>query len=289
MIYVTGANGRLGRVILRMVDGIPLVRRSYGLKNEVVTSYDVEELKKILRDARAVLHVAGSMKFNDKRSLWEGNVRITENIINSIPKDAKVVFASSISVYGSNPPYMANEETEINPDSEYAKTKAIAEEIVRSHRDHVILRIGTIYGTQYDVYFRFISMINRGVVPMIGTGENRVPFVHVNDVADCFVKALRRDVRGIYIVCGNSERLKDVVVFTASLLRKRFFILRIPKTLAKMLAKPLGLSEHVKVLTSDRVFDISKAMRELNFRPRKIWDGIREIVNYWRSLNEGQG
>ncbi len=286
MIYVTGASGRLGRVVLKKIDGIPLVRRSVGLKNEVVTNYDVEELGKIFRDAKAVLHIAGSMKFNDRKSLWEGNVKITENVVNALPSNTKIIFASTIAVYGSNPPYMANEETEINPDNEYAKTKAKAEEIVKSHRRHVILRIGPIYGVQYEEYLKMISLISKGVIPIIGSGKNRIPFVHVDDVANCFVESLRRDVEGVYVVCGKSERLRDIMVFTARLLRKRFFILRIPKNLARCLAKPLGLEEHVKVLTSDRVFDISKAMRELGFKPREIWDGIREIVNYWRSRNE---
>ena len=289
MIFVTGANGRLGRVVLRKVNGIPLVRRSFGLGREVVTSYDVEDLRRILRNARAVLHIAGSMKFNDKKALWEGNVEITENVVNAIPRNSKIVFASSIAVYGSNPPFMANEETDINPDTEYAKTKAIAEEIVRSHRNHVILRIGTIYGVQYGEYLRMISMMCKGVVPIVGSGENRIPFVHVEDVADCFFNALKRNVRGVYVVCGKSERLNEIVKFLAKLIGKRFFTLKIPESLAKVIARPLGLSEHVKVLTSDRVFDTSKAMRDLNFKPREIWDGIREIVNYWRSLNEGKG
>jgi nucleoside-diphosphate-sugar epimerase len=286
MIYLTGASGRLGSAVLKRVNCIPLVRRSVGLRNEIVTSYDVEELTRIFRDAKAVLHIAGSMKFNDKKSLWEGNVKITENVVNALPSNAKIIFASTIAVYGSNPPYMANEETEINPDNEYARTKAKAEEIVKSHRRHVILRIGTIYGVQYEEYLKMISLINRGIVPIIGSGKNRIPFVHIDDVANCFVESLRREVEGVYVVCGKSERLRDIMIFTARLLRKRFFILRIPKNLARCLAKPLGLEEHVKVLTSDRVFDISKAMKELGFRPRDIWDGIREIVNYWRSRNE---
>ncbi len=289
MIYVTGANGRIGRVVLKRVNGIAVVRRSCGLPNEVVTSYEVEELRRVFKDAKAVLHIAGSVKFKDRKSLWKGNVELTEKVVNALPSNAKIVFASSIAVYGSNPPYMANEETPINPDNYYAKTKALAEEIVSSHRKHVILRIGTVYGIQFDDYIKMISLISNGFVPIVGSGENRIPFVHVEDVAECFLNSLREDVRGVYVVCGKSERLRDIMVFTAKLLRRRFFILRIPKSLAKALAKPIGLEEHVKVLTSDRVFDIRKAMRDLSFNPREIWDGIREVVDYWRRLNEGKG
>ena len=44
MIYVTGANGRIGRVVLSKVNGIAVVRRSCGLPNEIVTSFEVEYL-----------------------------------------------------------------------------------------------------------------------------------------------------------------------------------------------------------------------------------------------------
>ncbi|WP_457550609.1 NAD-dependent epimerase/dehydratase family protein [Archaeoglobus sp.] len=288
MIYVTGANGRIGRVVLKRVNGIAVVRRSCGLPNKIVTSYEVEELRKVFKDAKAVLHIAGSVKFNDKRSLWKGNVELTEKVVNALPNNAKIIFASSIAVYGSNPPYMANEKTPTNPDNYYAKTKALAEEIVSSHRNHVILRIGTVYGPHFKEYVKMITLISRGLVPIVGGGKNRIPFVHVEDVAECFLNALRKDVRGIYIVCGRSERQRDIMLFTAKLLRRRFFILKIPKSLAKALARPLGLEEHVKVLTSDRVFDTRRAMKDLSFNPREIWDGIKEVVNYWRRLNEGK-
>lgn len=289
MIYVTGANGRIGRVVLKKVDGIALVRRSCGFKREIVTSYDTEELKKIFRDAKAVLHVAGSVRFNDRRDLWKGNVELTENVVNAIPRDAKLVFASSIAVYGKNPPLMANEDTPTNPDNFYAKTKLKAEEIVLSHKNSVILRIGTVYGKHFNEYLKMIDLISKGIVPLIGNGSNRIPFTHVEDVAECFLNALKRDVRGIYVVCGKSERLRDIMIFTARLLRKKFVIVRIPKILAKTLAKTFGFYEHFKVLTSDRVFDTSKARKELNFKPTSIWDGIREVVDYWRSVNERKG
>ena len=286
MIYITGASGRLGRVVFNRVGGIPLVRRKCGLRGEIVTSFEVEELRKIFRDAKAVLHIAGSVKFNDKKSLWKGNVELTENIVNALPDNAKIIFASSIAVYGRNPPYMADESTQINPDNEYAKTKAIAEEIVSSHKNHVILRIGTIYGEVYKDYFKMISVISKGIVPILGSGDNRIPFVHVEDVADCFYNALRRDVKGIFVVCGKSERQRDIMFYTAKLLRNRFLVVRIPIKLASAFAKLFGLSEHFKVLTSDRVFNFERAVRDLNFKPRDIWEGIREMVAIWRSRYE---
>ncbi|RUM46878.1 MAG: hypothetical protein DSY80_01450 [Desulfocapsa sp.] len=94
-------------------------------------------------------------------------------------------------------------------------------------------------------------------------------------------------MKGIYVVCGKSEKQKDIMLYTAKLLRNRFLVVRIPIKLASAFAKLFGLSEHFKVLTSDRVFNFRKAVRDLNFKPRDIWSGIEEMVAIWRSRYEG--
>ncbi len=297
MIFITGASGKLGYCVYRMFDGriIPLVRRRCGLKNEIVTSFDFEELKRILKDARVIIHIAGSTEFWNRKSLWKGNVELTEKIVNSIPEKSLILFASSVSVYGSNPPMMADENTPINPDSEYARTKAIAEEIVRSHPNYVIFRIGPIYGEMYKIYFKFFSIMERGIVPVIGSGNNRIPFIYVRDVACCFVKAIKKDLRGIYIICGKPKRQRDIMIYSAKKLTNSFTVIRIPKNVAYASARVCELigrgitREHIKVLACDRVFKIEKAKKDLGFQPISIWSGIDRMIRAYRRNKYGKG
>src|SRR4030095_16442182 len=99
-VYIIGASGRLGRRVLEMTKAIPLVRRHSGLKGEIVTDFSDHQLGEILKDAGAVLHVAGSVDTLDRKKLREANVELTRKIVNALPKGCRIVFSSSISVYG---------------------------------------------------------------------------------------------------------------------------------------------------------------------------------------------
>jgi hypothetical protein len=61
-IYLTGANGRLGREILKLLpSAIPIVRNSRNIPNEVISDFSEISLKRILSEADVVIHAAGSV------------------------------------------------------------------------------------------------------------------------------------------------------------------------------------------------------------------------------------
>ena len=129
-IYLTGATGRVGRAVLNAIpDAVPLVRHPAGLENERVVDFSNEdELKKTLGDASVLVHIAGSVKTYDKRELWKSNFELTKRLVEALPEDARIVFASTVAVYGKKPVDVpADENTPVNPDSEYAKSKYEAE------------------------------------------------------------------------------------------------------------------------------------------------------------------
>ena len=291
MIYITGATGRLGKEVLKLLNNaVPLVRKPSGLENEKVTDFSHEELKKVLKNADVIIHLAGSMKFSDKKELRASNVEVTKNIVDSLPKKARIVFASSISVYGKNPKNPVNENTPSKPDSEYARSKLEAEKLVSKHDNHVILRIGTMYGMGYGEYFRILKLINQGKMAIIGNGKNRVSFVHVEDVAQTVKNSIKAKT-GVYVIAGDSFPQKEIYEIAAKELKAEKPKRRIPTIIAHLLTwiyekeasfrgKKLAMTtEHIKILSSDRVFDCSKAKKELKFKPRDISDGIRSMVS----------
>jgi nucleoside-diphosphate-sugar epimerase len=291
MIFITGANGRLGREVLKRIPkAIPLVRKPSGLKNEVVTNFEIHELKKILKNAKFVIHLAGSMNFLNPTELWASNVELTRNIVEALPQKCRIIFASSVSVYGKFLRELpADECSPLNPDSPYAKSKAEAEEIVKKHNNHVILRIATMYGKGFDDYYEILRQIKKGSMHIIGDGQNRIPFVHVEDVADAIKYSLKAK-KGVYVIAGDGEKQEEILHMAASILNVPPPTGRIPLDAALMFAafeekkallmgvKPKLTTEHVLILASDRVFDCSKAKKELKFKPRPIVDGIKEIV-----------
>ncbi|MDD5022606.1 MAG: NAD-dependent epimerase/dehydratase family protein [Candidatus ainarchaeum sp.] len=296
MIYITGANGRLGKEVLKLLpEAIPLVRKKSGSKKEIVTDFSEKELKEILKNAKIMVHLAGSMNFLDHNELWETNVKLTERIVNSLPKNSKIIFSSSISVYGKRIAELpADEKTKINPDTPYSKSKDFAEKIISKHKNYVILRIGTIYGKGFEDYYMILKMIEKGNMYLIGDGENKIPFVHVEDVAYAIKNAINRG-KGIYVLTGECKKQREIIDMASSELKVKTVLKRVPESFALMFAKaeeigakmekrkPKITQEHIMVLSSDRDFDCSKAKKELNFKPRKIEKGIREMVKNYKN------
>lgn len=291
-IFLTGGTGKLGKEVLRLIpSAVPLVRRAAGLRNEAVVDFSSpQSLKKALAGCGALIHLAGSMKFHDPRALREGNVTMTKNLLAALPKNALVVFASSVSVYGKSLAGAVDEKTPPRPDSPYSRTKYEAEKMVMEGKNSVALRIGPIYGPQYEDYPKFLKLIRMGRMAILGSGKNPVSFVHVEDVAQAVKNALRARP-GIYVVAGPSETQERIYEIAAKGMGVPAPKIRIPVGIALALAgmeekialltgkKPLLTREHVSILAKPRVFDFSKAEKGLKFRPRPLEKGIMEIIN----------
>lgn len=291
-IFIAGATGKLGQAVLKLLpNAIPLVRKKSGLKNELAVDFSNHaQLKKALTNCNTLIHLAGSTKFYDEKSLYEGNVLLTKNLLSALPKNAKAIFASSVSIYGKNLSGKASEKTKPNPDSAYARAKYEAEKLVMERKNSISLRIGPIYGPQYEDYSKFLRLIKKGRMMIFGNGKNHVPFVHVADVA----KAIRNSIdakSGVYVIAGEPEMQEKIYEIAAKALGVPAPKMKIQLRIALMLAaleekiaflskrKPLITREHVNILGKDRVFDYSKAEKELKFRPRNLKKGIMEMVS----------
>lgn len=299
-VYITGATGRLGREVMRRVDATPLVRKDCGLRGEIVTDFSERELRGILNDADVIIHLAGSIDTLERKSLQEANVELTRRIVSAAPKGSRIVFAGSISVYGKRLAHIpADERTPVNPDSDYSRSKYEAEKCVAAHPDHVILRIGTIYGPQYRDYFLVLSMIERGKMRIIGSGDNRVPFVHVEDVADAISSAVEAG-KGVYVIVGEPVTQKEIYSIAARALSVKepessiglgqaMLMVSVQEMMYRLGGKKPSLTkEHISILGNDRAFDCKRARKDLGFSPRPLEHGILEIVlAYKKAAKEG--
>lgn len=291
-IYMTGATGRIGRDVFNKVDAIPLVRKKSGLKNEIVTDFSLSQLRSILEDADMVIHFAGCLDTWNAKKMEEANVALTWRIADATPEDCKIILAGSITVYGKKIKKLpVTEVTPPNPDSDYSRTKYEAEKIVARKKNHCILRLGVVYGPQFEDYFRVIKMIEKGRMAVFGKGNNQVSFVHTDDIAAVFPKALEKE--GVYTLSGPSATQEQIYKYAADALRVAPPKTRIPlwagmllgsawEIAARLGRKPTLTREHVGILSANRSFDYSKAQKELGFAPRPIKEGIEEMVEQYK-------
>ena len=128
---------------------------------------------------------------------------------------ARLVFASSCSVYGANSELILNEGSWLNPVSLYAQTRIQSEQILLRRVDQlstVILRLATVFG--WSTRMRLDLVVNTFTAHAFFNGKLRLfggdqwrPNLHVQDAAEAFIAAAEADdarARGeIFNVGGN--------------------------------------------------------------------------------------
>lgn len=266
MIYITGSTGRLGSEAVKRFPNAKKIKRGDSLD---------------FPNATAIIHLAGSLNFNDENDLWESNVEYTRKVVAATPKNARLLYASSIAVYGKILAEIpADEETFCHPDSTYAKTKHEGEKIALQHPNAVALRIAIIYGTdpKFKEFYTFLRRIERGRIFIIGNGKNRIPFVHVQDVAHAIKNAINAP-RGIYVISGESVEQEKAYQMAAKFLGVPAPKMHVPLWIAKLFSLA-GLipADHISMLYHNRMFNCARAKKYLRFKPRPFQTGLKELV-----------
>lgn len=162
---------------------------------------------------------------------------------------------------------------------------------------YTILRPSMIYGSMRDKNMhRLITFLARSpVFPLFGAGRSMMQPVFVDDLADGIVAAIDdpRTENQEYNLAGPSPiSYRRIVETILDKLDRRVQLLNISTYLAASVVRgaqyiPFFPINHEQVLRlhEDKVFDISKAEVELNYRPRPFAVGIAAEIEEMR--NEG--
>jgi len=184
----------------------------------------------------------------------------------------KIIFASSAAVYGLCRDEPLKETDPTNPDTIYGYHKLIAEQVIKSYSnsygiDHTIFRIFNVYGGNphlgKDVISIFIRRALQGE-PLIVKGPKKFrDFVHVDDVAQAFLKASTKDVANTVMNIGSG--VKTSLQRLAEIVKMYFPEVEVREEVAS--DDGTGLQA-----------DISLARSMLGFEPRNSEEGISAHV-----------
>jgi nucleoside-diphosphate-sugar epimerase len=139
----------------------------------------------------------------------------------------------------------------------------------------VVLRYGFYYGpgTWYDRDGTIADMLRKRRYPIIGKGEGRSSFVHVDDAVDATVRALDRGAPGIYNVTGDDPvAQREWLPETARLLGAKA-PRRIPAWLGRRLAGPVVV-HYATTLPGNAN---GRARAALDWSPRPWREGFAEV------------
>jgi len=181
----------------------------------------------------------------------------------------RIIFISSCSIYGASDEILT-ETSPLNPLSLYAKTKLWGEEILKSHPNVLIFRLGTLYGVsdqfsriRFDLAVNTLTMraALHKKISVFG-GKQYRPLLHVCDAAEMITQVLDKPVTGIYNLHSENTTILQVAD------RIKYFF---PDVKVEITDVKFEDNRNYRV-SSD------KACADLGFNPKlTIDDGIQEL------------
>jgi len=211
-VLVTGGAGYIGgvlvpellerykvRVLDNLIYGYDGIIPHLGNPNFEFVRGDIRDgnvIKNVLKDVDFVIHLAAIVGYpacKAKPQLAnETNYLSTKNLVNQCK--VPIIFASSGSNYG-NIKGDCNEETQLNPLTEYGWSKVKAEEEIQKNSDYIIYRFSTGFGLsprmRLDLLvndFLFKAMKDKELI--IYEKDYWRTFIHVKDMAESLIFAL---------------------------------------------------------------------------------------------------
>jgi nucleoside-diphosphate-sugar epimerase len=323
-ILVTGGTGLIGsHLIKRLIKNNEV--KCLVLKNSDIKTLDegvkvvygditdIQSIKSAFKDIDIVFHLAAAFKKDlpknaTKDIYYNINVKGTENVLEICKQNEveRVIHFSASGVYGHSSDTPLNENSSYKPTNPYEESKVEGEKIALRYNSLglpvTIIQPTIVYGPGETVAFlRLFKAIKDGTFRIIGNGENKLHLVYVENLVDGIILASKEKkaiVQRYLIGDDRAYPISEIVETIASELGVKIPKMKIPYLVAKVGAVPfeiLGkimkvrppLSRYtVDFLSKNRVYDISKAKKELGYKSKiPLKEGIK-LTAEWYKDNE---
>ena len=242
--------------------------------------FDIRNIQEVPLDGiDAIIHLASVANDPcsdlDPKLTWEisalSSMQLADAAVRSGVK--QFIYASSGSVYGVKDEKDVTEELSLEPISEYNKTKMVAERVLLSYRDKLLVQIirpATVCGfsprMRLDVAVNMLTIqaLSKGTITVLG-GDQVRPNIHMQDITD------------LYIFCLDKGNLIEGV-YNAGF--ENISILGI----AQRITKKIDAKIQIKDSQDPRSYRInSDKLLATGFKPQKSVDNaISELVDLYR-------
>ena len=272
-VFVTGATGYIGAVVSQKLRGfghhVLALARSDEAAGKLETAgaqpvrgdlRDTPIVLRAARDADAAIHLAQEYSAD--------TVRLDRLLVDTVLEEFRLtgrpfLYTSGIWVIGDTGGREADETASLNPAPLVAWRPAHEQLVLQSQGPRgVVIRPARVYGRGGGVVGDFARQGREGVVRYVGSGENRWPFVHVEDLADLYILALQAPAGSLYLAAsGPAIPVKEVALAAAARTKARVESIPLPEA-----RRTMGLM--ADALTLDQSISARKAMQELGWAPK---------------------
>lgn len=178
-----------------------------------------------------------------------------------------VIYTSGVWVYGNTHGQLVDESAPLAPPRLVARRPATEELVIEAkHVRGIVIRPGCVYGKQGGLTGQwFAGAWRERALRVIGDGRNRWAMVHVDDLADLYVRAAESGLKGevfnaVDRSCGSVREMAEAAARAAGYGGEIHYV---PVAEA---AKTLG--DLAECLALDQLVDGRQAERRLGWRPR---------------------
>lgn len=303
-IFLTGNLGYVGSVLhKRLLDNkhevvgcdIGYFPKNWGdeeLSTHKTLKKDIRDItKEDLAGCDTICHLAGLS--NDP--MGEINQSLTNEInfletirIAKLAKEVGIqrfIFSSSCSAYGLNED-IVTEDSELAPQTAYAKSKVNSETELMKLKEPmfspIILRNATVYGISPN--FRLDLVVNNLVGSAVSTGKIKLlsdgtawrPLLHVEDMADAFIRCVEApidQIAGKFFNVGSND---DNVT-----------VLEIAEKISKIIpGSKIEIAENSNKDNRSYRVNFDKINQELGFKTKwNLNDGIKHIYEEMKKMD----
>ncbi len=309
LCLVTGATGSVGPELVRHLHesglGVRVVARRAPVAGVLPAETefcpgnirDPAFLERAVAGARFVFHLAARVHVPNpspalRADYWDLHVETSRRLVEACRAAGveRLVYFSSIGVYGPSRGRTVDETSAPNPQSLYAESKLAGEEVVlagrRSSADAplaVVLRFAAIYGHRMrGNYALLVKALRLGLFLPLGDGQNRRTLVHDSDAARAALLAARHPQAAgrVYNVSDGKIHLqREVIEAICAAMGRRPPRISLPPqpvrwlaagadVVPKLLGHPFHLTDLVDKFLEDIAVRAERIRNEIGFAPQ---------------------
>ena len=238
-----------------------------------------KNLDKYFKGVDYIFHLAGLAEIipsiKNPKQYFDNNVIGSLNVVEAAKKAKikKLIYAASSSCYGTPKSFPTSEKDKIDLKHPYAVTKFMGEELIMKYASifnmpNISFRFFNVYGPRLNTSGQYSAVIGNFLsqtrkkkpLTIVGNGKQTRDFIHVDDLANAFIKVIKsKSVNKIYNL-GSGKRTSINTIAKIFGGKKKFIPIR-PGEPRNSLA------------------NISKIKKEINWKPKiTIEEGIKRLL-----------
>ncbi len=258
-VLITGGTGLIGKHLSeRLIQSgyrVSVLSRERNNNSKIpVYAWDVEKKtidNEALENVDYIVHLAGAniseRRWTEKRKqlILDSRVKSSNLIFEELKKKniklKAFISASAVGYYGAVTSNKIFNETDFAPNDFLGETCRLWEQTTKQFENvgirTVIIRAGIVLAKEDGALSKMMGPVKMGIGSAIGDGKQYIPWIHIDDICNIFIKAIENDaMHGAYnAVSPDPKTNKEFTKTLAKVLNAPFWFPAIPAFALKLM------------------------------------------------------